>query len=64
MGQAELLSCIDAAVLAPQPLAVDQVGAGQLGPDAGASQPLDRLPVEVLGLLSWLNSARAPRPDA
>ena len=37
--------------LPAQPLAVHQMCAGQFSTDAGAAEPLDRLPVEVLGLL-------------
>src|ERR1700722_16993744 len=41
-----------AAALAAQPLPVQQVAAGQLGPDPGPAQPLDRLPVAAPGGLA------------
>ena len=50
---AQLLAGVDAAVLAAQPLAVEQVRAGERHADAGAAEPLDRLAVE---------RARRPRP--
>ena len=46
---AELLAGVDAAVLAPQPLAVDQHRAAERDADAGAGEALDRLSVEQLG---------------
>ena len=49
MGGAQLLARVGAAALAAQPFAVQQVGAGQLGTEPGAAQPVDRLPVVSLG---------------
>src|SRR4051812_27340194 len=49
LGGAQLLACIHAPFLAAQPFAVEEVGARELRADPGASQPLDRLPVEALG---------------
>ena len=46
---AELLAGVHAAVLAPQPLAVDQQRAALRDADAGAVDALDRLAVEPLG---------------
>ena len=46
---AQLVAGVEAAALAPQPLAVEQVGPGELHAHAGAPQPLDRLLVEALG---------------
>ena len=47
----ELLASVDAAVLAAQPLAVEEVRAGQRlrSADVDPRQPFDRLPVEPLG---------------
>jgi hypothetical protein len=45
----QLLTGVDATVLAPQPLAVQEVRAGQRGTDLDARQPFDRLLVEPLG---------------
>ena len=49
---AQLLARVHAPVLAPQPLAVEQAGAGELDADPGALEPLDRLPVEGVRILS------------
>src|SRR2546421_100247 len=45
----ELIAAVTSAPLAAQPFAVQQVGAGQVHPQAGAAQTVDRLAVEVLG---------------
>ena len=52
MARAQLLARVDPAALAAQPLAVEQVGAGELEAHAGAAKPLDRLAVEALGGLA------------
>jgi len=52
VSNAELHACVHAAVLAAQPLAVEQVSAGQSGPDPGPAEPPDRLLVEQLGGLA------------
>ena len=49
---AELLACVQSTAVAAQPLAVDEVGAGELGADAGTAEPLDRLSVVPLGGLA------------
>src|SRR4051812_23285753 len=46
---AQVLAGVEAAPLAPQPLAVEEVGPRELHAHAGALQPLDRLLVEALG---------------
>ncbi len=46
---AQLLACVEAAVLPAQPLAVEQPGAGVRHPDPGAAEPLDRLAVLSFG---------------
>ena len=48
MRGAELLARVDPALLAAQPLPVEQTGASELGVDPGALEPLDRLAVERL----------------
>ena len=60
---AQLLARVDAAVLAAQPLAVEQMRAGELGPQPGAAQPLDRFAIEVVcGLaLAQQRAGSAPR---
>jgi len=40
---------VDAAVLATQPLPVEQMGAGQLGTQLGAAEAVDRFAIQVLG---------------
>ena len=52
MRGAELLAGVDAAVLAAQPLAVDQQRAAVRDADAGAGEALERLAVEPLGRLA------------
>ena len=49
VGRAQLLSRVDPAILTAQPLAVDQMRAGELGTEPGAAQPLDRLVIQSLG---------------
>ena len=48
---AELLACVHPPVPAPQPLPVDQTGAGQVHPDAAAGEPLDGLAVAGVSIL-------------
>src|SRR5581483_10631176 len=45
----ELLARLDASALAAQPLAEEQVRAGELGPERSSAEPADRLGVEQLG---------------
>ena len=49
MGGPKLLARVETPVLATQPFAVHELGAGQVGRDVAARQPLDRLLVEGLG---------------
>ena len=49
VGDSQLLASIDTSAVAPKPLAVEEVGTSELHADAGASEPLDRLPVELIG---------------
>ena len=48
---AELLACVHPPVPAPQPLPVDQTGAGQVHPDAAAGEPLNGLAVAGVSIL-------------
>jgi len=57
---AQLRPRVDPPALAAQPLAVEQVRAGQLGPEAGAAQPADRLAIPALGVRALLHRAIAP----
>ena len=49
VGGPQLLASVGAPVLAAQPLAVEQVRAGQFGPERSTAEPVDRLAVEALG---------------
>ena len=60
----QLLTGVCAAVLAAQPLAVEQVRAGELGPQLGAAEPADRLPVQTLGRLALAQQRTGTRLDA
>ena len=62
MGGAELRARVDPAALAAQPLAVEQVSAGQLGTQPGAAQSLDRLAIGGLGVLALARAAPASAP--
>src|SRR4051812_25369405 len=50
VGGAQLFARVHAAALAPEPFAVEQARASELGPDPGALEPLDRLLVEAFSL--------------
>ena len=52
VGGAQLLARVHAPAFASQPLAVEQVGAGEVDRHARSSEPLGRLYVEVLGVLA------------
>src|ERR1700749_2618510 len=49
---AQLVACVAAPALAPQPLAVEEVGARELEPNERESEPLDPLAVQVLGAIA------------
>ena len=53
---------VDPPALAAQPLAVEQVGAGELGPQRRAAEPLDRLGVAALRRLARRSAALASAP--
>ena len=53
VGGAQLVACVTPPELAAKPLAVEQVGTGELGPQPGAAEPLDRLGVVVLGIVAF-----------
>src|SRR5580693_6441932 len=48
----ELIAGVPSAPLAAQPLAVDQAGAGQVHPQAGPAEAVDRLAIQALGLVA------------
>ena len=49
----QVMARVDAPVLATQPLAVQQVGAGQIWAELGAAEPVDRLLIQTLGGLAF-----------
>src|SRR5260370_10447436 len=53
VGGAQFLACVRAALLTPQPLAVQEVSADQRGAHASATEPLTRLAVEALARLAF-----------
>jgi hypothetical protein len=58
VGGAQLVACIDASVPATEPLSVEQMGAGEIGPQRCAAEPLDRLGVGVLGITTVADQRR------
>ena len=60
---AQLLARVHAPALAAQPFAVEQVGARELGADARAAEPLDRLAVEALGVVAVAQQRARARLD-
>ena len=64
VGGAQLRARVDAAILAAQPLAVEQVRAGELGTQPRAAEPLDRLAIEPLGGLALAQQRARARRDA
>src|SRR5439155_20947892 len=64
VSDAKLIAGFTAAALAAQPLAVEQVGAGQVNAQASAAEAARRLAVKILrGLIHAQQRARA-RPDS
>src|SRR3954468_24594504 len=63
---AQLLAGVQATPLIPQPLAVDEMGAGEVHPQARASEPLDRLSIQALGRVALAEQRAAARlgPEA
>src|SRR4051794_37664963 len=61
---AQLLARVDPAVLAAQPLAIEQMSAGELGTKPGPCQSLDRLAVQALGTLTLGQKRPAARLDS
>ena len=53
VGGAQLVAGVTPPELAAKPLAVEQVGTGELGPQPGAAEPLDRLGVVMLGIAAF-----------
>ena len=60
---AQLRPRVGPPALAAQPLAVQQVRAGQFGTKAGAAEPADRLAVQALGVLAVAEQRPAARVD-
>src|SRR6185312_12949285 len=54
---------VDAPAFAAQPLAVVQMRTGELDTHAGTGQPLDRLPIQALGLVALAQQSPRARLD-
>jgi hypothetical protein len=52
VGDAQLLACVGMAILAPQPFAIDEMGAGEMNRDSAPTEPVDRLSIQILGDLA------------
>jgi len=61
MGGLERSACVDPAMVPPQPLAVEQVRAGELHAHACAAERVDRLAVEALGGIALAQQRAAAR---
>ena len=61
MRGVQLRPSVGPAALATQPLTVQQVRAGELGPKAGTAQPADRLAIGALGVLAVVEQRPAAR---
>src|SRR5262245_10561401 len=62
--RAQLLARVHPPLLAAQPLAVEQPGAGEVDPAATAREPLDRLAVELLGGVAFAEQRARAGLDA
>src|SRR5215210_9225028 len=60
----ELDPRVDPAVLAAQPLPVEQMSPGELRTQPGSAQPLDRLAMQALGTLAVTHECSAARLDS
>ena len=49
VGDVELSARVDATVLAPEPFAVEQMGAREVGTPLRAAEPLDRFLIQAIG---------------
>jgi hypothetical protein len=45
--RSQVLACVEASALTPQPFAVEEVGAGEIDAHAGSAEALDRLGVQI-----------------
>ena len=61
---AQLRPGVGPPALAAQPLAVEQVRAGEVGPEAGAAKPVDRLAIAALGVLAVAEQRPGTRVDS
>src|SRR4051795_10793440 len=61
VGRAQLVARVDPAVLAAQPLPVEQMSAGELGTKRGPCQPLDGFAMQTLGALTLAHECPAAR---
>src|SRR4051812_18030086 len=61
VGGAQLFARLDAPAFAPQPLAVEQMGAREVGPDPGAAEPFERLAIQAVCRLALAQQRAATR---
>src|SRR3954465_8283885 len=61
VGRAQLVARVDPAILAAQPLPVEQMSAGELGTKRGPRQSLDGLAMQALGALTLAQECPAAR---
>src|SRR6185312_3457762 len=64
VGGAQVPARVEAPALAAQPLAVQQVGAGQIRAELGPAEPADRLLIEAFGRFALAEQRPAARLDA
>jgi hypothetical protein len=58
-----LLTRVDSTIAAPQPLTIEQVRAGELGPQSRAAQALDGLAIQGVGSLPVAEQGARPCPN-
>src|SRR3954452_7917734 len=64
VGGTELDTRVDTAILAAQPLPVEQMSPGELRTQPGAAQPLDRLAMQAIGTVAVAHECSAARLDS
>src|SRR5580704_19673622 len=64
VGRAQLLACVEAPVIAAQPLPVDQMRAGQLRTELRTAQPADRFAIAVVSVGAVAEQRPAARLNA
>jgi hypothetical protein len=52
MGGTQPFTCVEPPALPAEPLAVDEMGAGELDADTASRKPLDGVLIEIVGILT------------